>query len=906
MSTLPESTHLRDAVASGPAPASGHRWPDALSLGLFFVSGAAALVYQVLWVRELRLLFGSTAQSAAIAIAIFFAGIAVGGAFWGRRIGRSPNALRTFGLLEIGVAAAALGHFAVIGLYYRLYPTFFSWFGSLGWGDTVMKAAVATTLLFPAAFLMGGTLPAMGEHLIRRRDPSEQHDGTRRRLATTGTTVYAINTLGSASGALAAGFVLPQVLGYHWAYLAAITADLTVGLIAIGVAMSWRLISTQTNGSSHHSISPPPEHRPSRVRLAETAIPVWLIWTIAVTSGVTTLSVEIIWTRLFAQVLQNSAYTFSIVLTTFLLALSLGAVLAGQIARTSVSPTRALIGLLAMAGVATAISPVGFHLVTDGLTYVGGDLAWGPYLARVGGIALVAMGLPAIALGAVLPYLLRILGDLYDTPGGALGRLIAANTTGAIVGSLAGGFVVLPLLGAWRGLLVMAAVYPVLAIATWLTSPVTTKALTAPSRRIRLIGGGTASFALIAAALIAPTTSLTDAGVVRPGELLVESRQGPQANVAVVADGDDLAIRVNTNYTLGGTKGLSSERDQALIPLLTHQDPRSVFFLGMGTGLTAGAALSLPLERVVVCELIDDVVAASRDHFGDFTNGLFEDARVSVISEDGRNCLARNTDRYDVIISDLFVPWEAGTGYLYSREHYEIAASRLESGGAYVQWIPLYQVSDRELGIIAKTMDEVFDQVVAWRGDLLPARSAIALVGHLDDAVLDPSVIAHAARSIDSAPMRSDLELQSMLLRLYLGNITASGIFDDRRSNTDTRPLIEQLTPQTQREVRAGRASFVVGHERERFYDELTSSMPPASDPYLSELKPQQLDAVHSGRIYSRYRLANLNESPETPALFESFERRSPVGSTRDLSPARTLLPRRLAGSGAMATGSTG
>jgi len=717
-------------------------------------------------------------------------------------------------------------------------------------------------------------------------------------LATTGTTVYAVNTLGSALGALAAGFALPQVLGYHRAYLAAVMTDVTVGLIALGVAISWRLTSTESSRTRTPEPVAPSDDRSVRVRAHTTVIPRWLISTIAVASGVTTLSVEILWTRLFAQVLQNSAYTFSIVLTTFLLALSLGAVLAGQIARTSLSPTQALMGMLLVAGMATAISPVVFHLVTNGLASVGGDRSWGPYLLHVGGIALVVMGLPATALGAVLPSLLRVLGELDYSPGGALGRLMAANTTGAIIGSLAGGFVVLPLLGVGRGLLVLAAVYPVLAVATWLTSDIALKRHATTTGPLRVIAGVAASLAFIVAAFIAPTTPPTDAGILRRGEQLVELRQGPQANVAVVADGGDLAIRVNTTYTLGGTKGLYSERDQALIPLLTHRDPRAVFFLGMGTGLTAGAALSLPLERVVVCELIDDVVAASRAHFGEFTNGLFEDSRVTIISEDGRSCLARSADRYDVIISDLFVPWEAGTSYLSSHEHYATAASRLELGGTYVPWIPLYQVSDRELGIIANTMNGVFDQVVAWRGDLLPARSAIALRGHLGDAVLDPQVITPAARSIPSAPKRSDQELQSMLLRLYLGNITASELFDDRPLNTDTRPLIEQLTPRTQRDVRAGRSSFVVGEERERFFDELVSTVPPEIDPYLSALQPWQLDAVHSGGIHSRYRLANLRRSAEAAALLASFEQRSPVGSTRDLSPARTLLPRRLTGSG--------
>lgn len=861
--------------------------PTAIGLGLFFFSGAAALVYQVLWVRELRLLFGSTAQSAAIAIAIFFAGIAAGGAFWGRRVERSSNPLRVFGLLEIGVAVAALGHFAVVDVYHRLYPTLHAWFGTSGGGDTALKAVVATTLLFPAAFLMGGTLPAMGEHLIGRNERSG--------LATTGTTIYSVNTLGSATGALGAGFVLPQMLGYRWAYLLAVGVDAAVGALAVGMArVARRRAATKPPPTAAPSVETKVERRPSDS--ADTHVPTFLIWVIAAASGLTTLSMEVVWTRLMAQVLQNSAYTYSIVLTTFLLALSVGAFLAGRLARAPLAPTRVLIGLLVLAGGAAAASPLVFHRITDGASYVGGDLSWGPYLALVGVVSLSAIGLPAVALGAVLPYLLRMLVHLHRSPGRVLGGLVAANTSGAILGSLAGGFVVLPLLGAWRGVLVLAAVYPVLAFVTWTVVDARTRRLT--PARIAWSTLSVSAFTLVTAIAVvaAPITRLVDAAVLRDGEVLVESRHGPQADVAVVGIDDDLAIRVNTTYTLGGTRGLNTERDQALVPLLAHPNPASVFFLGMGTGLTAGASLSLPLERVVVCELIDDVVELSRAHFGEFTNGLFDDARVTVISEDGRNCLARTDERYDAIISDLFVPWEAGTGYLYTRDHYEMSATRLEPGGVYVQWIPLYQVSMQELGIIARTMDEVFDEVTAWRGDMFATRSALALVGHLEATTLDPDAAPRAARSIPTAPFRTQEQLDSMLLRLYVGNITRSAIFANERINTDDRPLIEQLTPRTHRDVRAGRRSFVVAEERERFYDAVADAVPPEDDPHLSDLTPQQLDAVTSGRIYSRYRLADHRGAREAAELLDAFRSLAPPRATGDLSPARTLLPRQLPG----------
>jgi hypothetical protein len=190
---------------------------------LLVASGAAALTYQVLWVRELGLLFGSTAQAAALAVAIFFAGLALGGWWFGRRAATSRRPLRTFGWLELAIAVTALGFFALIDVAEALLPPLeLATTSSVG-ADTFTRAAVAAVILFPPAFLMGGTLPMATQHAVRSPD----------RLAVTGSALYAVNTVGSALGALAAGTVLPLALGFRGAYLAAIAVDATVGLVAV-------------------------------------------------------------------------------------------------------------------------------------------------------------------------------------------------------------------------------------------------------------------------------------------------------------------------------------------------------------------------------------------------------------------------------------------------------------------------------------------------------------------------------------------------------------------------------------------------------------------------------------------------------------------------------------------------
>ncbi|TGG91780.1 hypothetical protein E4656_15465 [Natronospirillum operosum] len=789
-----------------------------LLLGLlFFVSGAAALIYQVVWVRELGLLFGATAQAAALAIAIFFAGIAAGGWFFARLARRTRAPLRWFGLLELGVAVTALGHFVVVDAYFQIYPVLYEWVGAQPILETLLKALVAATLLFPTAFLMGGTLPMMGQHLIRSRDS----------LGTGGSGLYAVNTAGGASGALAAGFLLPLVFGFNGTYLLAVGLDSTVGLLALLLARGQSL-------PVDHAAKPEPV-RASRFPLSVRAV--------ALLSGFVTLAVEIIWTRLFSQVLQNSVYTYALVLTTFLAALALGSLLANGLNRQRLlAPQAVLIGLLLVSALILIFMPAAFMALTNGLGYLGQDRDFAGYVLEVARVAALSMLLPGMILGAVLPYQLRLLQSHSSTPGEALGRLIAWNTVGAIVGSLMAGFVILPLLGAWRGLWWLAAVYLLLALGLWWAQPrwgqITAR-----------LAGAAGALALL---VLTPGFGSIHLQESR-GDQLLALHEGSSAHVAVVERNGSRSIRVNNYYTLGSSGALIPERNQTLIPLLQHPDPQSLFFLGMGTGISAGASLYTDPERVTVCEILPDVVRVAKEHFQPWTNGLFSDERVTIHAEDGRHCLARTSETYDAIISDLFTPWKAGTGNLYTRDHYELAARRLNPGGLYAQWIPLYQVSRTELDTIANTMAEVFPQLTVWRGDLFAERSIIALVGHKEPQPLDPQVLINQMRRLNPDPDVSDDQRLTTALHLYAGNI-GNGLVASAPVNTDNQPVIEYQAPRTHRAVISGTASWVTGAERDRFYEDLLQHTPPASDPVLAHLTDAQKSLVQAGALLTRYR----------------------------------------------------
>ncbi len=837
---------------------------------LVFLSGAVSLVYQVLWLKELGLLFGSTAYAASTTLAVFFLGLAVGGAVFGRWSPHLRAPLRTYAWLELGIAASAGLYFLLLAVYFQLYAPLYDALGDRPAAFNAVRVALATLVLLPPATLMGGTLPVLGQHLVRQ--PHE--------LGRTASFLYAINTLGAASGAFLAGFVLPPALGFDRAYLLAMAVNAGVAGLAwwLAAAGEPRRYPAQ-DVSAGRGLRPDRGGRRSRVRRAPApaaagggAESAPLLAVVAGLSGAFALGLEVLWTRMFAQVLQNSVYTFSIILVVFLAALAAGSAVANRLCRLRAAPAQVLWVLLTLAGLGVAATPFAFHALTAGLRSLTTGDGWLLYVLSIFGNTLLLLFVPATLLGSVFPYLLRAAQGSQAEPGAVIGRLSALNTSGGMVGSLAAGFVLLGAVGLWDGVRLFAAGYLLLALLVCLRS---VRMRGAPVLPAAVAIGG-----LVLLVTAFDTSRLTLVSVNRArGEQVLATWEGPDGVVAVVERPGNRRIKVNNFYTLGGTGSTEQEQNQALLPLMTHPRPSAVFVLGLGTGITAGAALRHPVERLQVCEIAPDVIAAAAAHFEVASGGLFSDPRATVRACDARNHLLGTAERFDVIIADLFVPWRAGIGNLYSREHFEAARARLAPGGLFVQWLPLYQLSRREFEVVARTVLAVFEQVTLWRGHFGAERPVVALVGAAGPTTLDPAVIDRNGRHLAGGRPLPPVAALAVTLPFYAGNLSAAeGLIPPGPINTDDRPLVEYQAPVTQREQRAGATGWFNLAELGDFFRRLMELAPPGRDPHLTLLTSSQRELVTAGRYYYEGVVASrLGHDADAETRFREFARRVPM-----------------------------
>jgi spermidine synthase len=355
------------------------------------------------------------------------------------------------------------------------------------------------------------------------------------------------------------------------------------------------------------------------------------------------------------------------------------------------------------------------------------------------------------------------------------------------------------------------------------------------------------------------------------GERLVSAREGSHGTTAVIADPHDRWITVNNSYVLGGAAAADEERWQGHLPLLLHPAPRRVAFLGLGTAITAAAALHHPVERVVALEIVPEVVAAAREDFADVNARVVDDPHLTVVIDDGRNYLAAAPHAFDVIIGDLLVPWRPAEAPLYSQEHFESVRRALTTDGIFCQWLPLYQLSDAQLAIIVKTFVQVFPRTSAWRGNFVPDAPTLALVGHLGTQPLDPAAVdarisALASNSVASSPF---LAHPAGLWLFLVGPVSLDrpGL-RDAPLNRDSEPWIELLSPRT----RADR----------------DHSLPaPELPALLADLARERLEGTPLARLGEAHRAWRAAGA----ALAQAARQQDPEGKARVLAVLQTLPP---------------
>ncbi len=773
---------------------------------LFFFSGFAGLTYQVLWQRELGLLFGNTTHASATTLAVFFLGLALGSWWLGRRSVAMRRPLGAFARLELGIAVSALLVFVLLPLYRALFAPLYDVLGGQSPAFLVAKFLLAALVLGLPTFLMGGTLPVLAELAARRG----------RGLARGGVLLYAVNTAGAMVGAFAAGFFLPRALGYRGAYGVAMAVSILVGLAA-----AWRSRSMERDESA------PPE------QAADGGVAPRLLL-LAGVSGFGALALEVLWTRMVALAFQNSVYTFAAVVTVFLLALVIGAGIARAIARRRGTGERVLLILLVLTGVSVAATPYIFWLRVEHPGAVGAGTAWGEYVLANLAVLGVCVLPAAVLLGTVFPYVVRLeeLRRGTEAAGARLGRLLAVNTAGALLGAVAAGFVLPGLIGLWGSLALVGALYLLVAAAC---------ARSAPLLRA-------AALALCAGVLIVAWAGRDEARHwnARKGERVLALYEGGSGTVLVVDRRGDLKLKFNNSYTLGGTSEPRWEEYQAHIPLCLHPSPKRVFFLGLGSGITAGAALQHDVKRVRVAEIVPEAVRATREHFGPWTSGLFEDPRASIVVEDGRTVLLGSRETYDVVVGDLFLPWRRGTALLYTVEQFEAVQARLTPSGLFCQWLPLYQLSEEAFRGIARSFLEVFPDATLWRGDFFGRRPIVALVGHKSPGAWDGDATARAWERLEKrGALQEGPSVASLPFLLYAGRLAlVREELAGARRITDDMPWIEFEAPIAQRERAAGRAQSFKGRALAEFERRLLRI---EDDPFLEGLSPSRKRFVEGG-----------------------------------------------------------
>ncbi|MGE5303556.1 MAG: fused MFS/spermidine synthase [Alphaproteobacteria bacterium] len=762
----------------------------------FFLSGAAGLVYEIVWMRMLGLIFGHTVFALTTVLAAFMAGLGLGAYVFGHLIDRRGRPLRIYGFLEAGVGFYA----GLIPVFFAAAETIYVWlYRALSISFSTFVVAqffLAFLILLVPTTLMGASLPVLAKYFVDRAEGLGQKVGD----------LYAINTFGAVLGAAGAGFFLLPLLGVKATIFLAAAINFVIGAWAL-LADRWKV--DDSTGAARVL----PAVKEQEINIAPLEAPSFVLWLVVAgiaLSGAASMVYEIAWTRALTLIIGSSIYAFSAMLTTFLIGIALGSFVFARIwGRRSVNSAlfgwlEVLIGFSAL-----ALIPA-FRWMPDVVLLILKRTTPTPTGALIAqfGVSFLTMIVTTTILGATFPCAAQIYARILSGLGRKIGQVYSANTIGCIVGAVIAGFLLVPWVGARSSMMAAAAVNMVTGAAILAVS-IRTKPLRyrivlavlllfvvalalVPRWDPRVMVGGASIYTKNFVFARDPAAAFRAYAAARQ---LVFYREGITSTVSVERTDRNTSLRVNGKVDASDGMDMITQLMMGHLPMFLHPNPERALVIGLGSGVTAGAMIQHPVLKALDVVELEPAVMQAAAFFGHVNRNFLRDPRVHVVFADGRNFILASNKKYDVISSEPSNPWMAGVANLFSLDFYELVRQRLAANGLMVQWMHSYSLFPREFRMILNTFRQVFPHVTVWRtigGDYL-------LVGSLSKVEIDYALLKKrfaASRAVRDDMVKLRLESPIDLLTLFYADETALDKFTrGALVNTDDKPLLEFSAP---------------------------------------------------------------------------------------------------------------
>jgi spermidine synthase len=744
---------------------------------LFFGSGCAALIYEIVWLQLLGLVIGSSGISLGVLLGTYMGGMCLGSVLLPRIIAPKFHPLRVYAFLELGIGVIGIlvlwGMPSVAGIY-----TTFPWHG------VFIRTFIAALCLLPPTLLMGATLPAVARFV----------ESTPEGVSWMGF-FYGGNIAGAVVGCLAAGFFLLRIFDMPIATYVAFAINVLVAIVAFVLARK-------------------SSHTPALEEVAPVSAPMpsyrSLIYFSIALSGLSALGAEVVWTRLLSLLMGGTVYSFSIILAVFLIGMGLGSGVGSIMARSTSSP-RAMLGIfqLLLAGtIAWAALMISRSLpywpINPGI-YTGDGGPW--YVFQLDILRAAWMVLPSAFLwGASFPMAIAAVVSKEQDPGRMIGGIYAANTIGAILGSLLFSLAIIPQLGtqwAERLLIIVAAASAVIALVSSLLSgyrnpikSVSVKGWTFPKICMAFI-------ALMVAVFLVATVSKVPWAMIAWGrfsanymaqsapDILDEKAQASklyQWSCKYVGEGMNVSVAVTENaagsrffHGAGKVQASSQPQDMRLQRMLGHlsaltcKNPdqvKDVLVVACGAGVTAGSFMVWPnVKHIVICDIEPLVPKIVTPMFGDqnyhIVDGIDKEnphivngKEIAVIYDDGRHYVRTlpADKKFDVITSDPIDPWVKGSAALNTVEYYRMCKRHLKPGGVMSLWMPLYESNIDTAKSLIATFFEVFPNGMIFSNDQHQQGYDAVLLGQAEPAKIDIDRMQELLNRADYIPVSQSLE----------------------------------------------------------------------------------------------------------------------------------------------------